>query len=266
MFTKEDYKDINSILREISEEASKKILEIYNSEFKVNYKDDNSPLTQADTESNNIICNRLREKFPKIPIISEESKNKHLKTDTFFLVDPLDGTKEFIARNGEFTVNIALMVKNKPKLGVIQIPIKSTQYFSDGSDSYKYKKTLKKISSFDNDNQVRLVVSRSHLDPESENFIKKNKDFSIIRAGSSLKFCLISEGRADIYIRNGKTMGWDIAAGIAILKTAGGKICKFNHEEIIINKKTFINEPFICMRNKFQTDKLELILKQFFTV
>ena len=240
-----------------------KILEIYNSDFKIDYKSDLSPLTIADSESNKIICDRLKNEFPQIPIISEENNNKKLNTNSFFLVDPLDGTKEFIARNGEFTVNIAYMVKNNPKLGVVQIPVKSTQYFSDGYDSYKYNSVVRKISSFNSNNQVRIVVSRSHLDVKLKNFIQNNKEFLIFKAGSSLKFCLIAEGKADIYIRNGKTMGWDIAAGIAILKTAGCSIRKFNLKELKMNKNTFINDPFICYGNNFDLDKLNLILKQF---
>jgi len=263
MLNKNDYSDITQKLREISEEASKKILEIYNSDFKINYKSDSSPLTIADTESNKIICNKLRKEFKKIPIISEENKVRNLSSETFFLVDPLDGTKEFIARNGEFTVNIGLVINNKPKLGVIQIPAKSTQYFSDGVYSYKYKKILKKISSLRNNKKFRVTISRSHLDLKTKEFIQNNKDISIFKAGSSLKFCLIAEGKADFYIRNGKTMGWDIAAGIAILKTAGGNIRKLNLKELIINKKTFINDPFICFRNNFDSDKLNSILKQF---
>ena len=263
MLNKNDYSDITQKLREISEEASKKILEIYNSDFKINYKSDSSPLTLADTESNKIICNKLRKEFKKIPIISEENKVRNLSSETFFLVDPLDGTKEFIARNGEFTVNIGLVINNKPKLGVIQIPVKSTQYFSDGVYSYKFKKTLKKISSLRNNKKFRVTISRSHLDLQTKEFIQNNKDISIFKAGSSLKFCLIAEGKADFYIRNGKTMGWDIAAGIAILKTAGGNIRKLNLKELIINKKTFINDPFICFRNNFDSDKLNSILKQF---
>lgn len=144
MINKNDYSDITQNLREISEEASQKILEIYNSDFKINYKNDSSPLTLADTESNKIICEKLKKEFKKIPIISEENKVRNLSSETFFLVDPLDGTKEFIARNGEFTINIGLVINNQPKLGVIQIPVKSTQYFTDGVYSYKYKKTLKK--------------------------------------------------------------------------------------------------------------------------
>ena len=197
-------------------------------------------MTVADTESNKIICNKLTKEFKKIPIISEENKVRNLSSETFFLVDPLDGTKEFIARNGEFTVNIGLVINNKPKLGVIQIPVKSTQYFSDGVYSYKYKKTLKKISSLRNNKKFRVTISRSHLDPQTKEFIQNNKDISIFKAGSSLKFCLIAEGKADFYIRNGKTMVWDIAAGIAILKTAGGNIRKLNLKELIINKKTFM--------------------------
>ena len=263
MINEANYKDIVLILRDISDQASKKILEIYNSDFKINFKDDSSPLTKADIESNQIICSRLSREFPRIPIISEENKNKRLDVDTYFLIDPLDGTKEFIARNGEFTVNIALIIKNKPKLGVIQIPVKFTQYFSDGVYSYKYKKTLKKISSLSNNDNIKLTVSRSHLDVETRKFIQNNKDISILKAGSSLKFCLIAEGKADFYIRNGKTMGWDIAAGIAILKTAGGKIRKLNLKELVINKKTFINDPFVCYGNNFNSGKLKLILKQF---
>ena len=263
MINEINYKDIVSTLRDVSDQASKKILEIYNSDFKINFKDDSSPLTKADIESNQIICSRLSREFPRIPVISEENKNKRLDVDTYFLIDPLDGTKEFIARNGEFTVNIALIIKNKPKLGVIQIPVKFTQYFSDGVYSYKYKKTLKKISSLSNNDNIKLTVSRSHLDVETRKFIQNNKDISILKAGSSLKFCLIAEGKADFYIRNGKTMGWDIAAGIAILKTAGGKIRKLNLKELVINKKTFINDPFVCYGNNFNSGKLKLILKQF---
>jgi len=263
MFTKNDYKDITSILREISDEASKKILEIYNSDFKINYKNDNSPLTEADTESNKIICSQLSKEFSKIPIISEENKRKNLNSETYFLVDPLDGTKEFIAKNGEFTVNIALIINNIPKLSVIQIPVKATQYFSDGNFSYKYKKKLNKIYSFSNNEKTRIAISRSHLDSVTKNFIKNSKKYSIIKAGSSLKFCLISEGKADIYIRNGKTMAWDIAAGIAILKTAGGEILKLNLEKIKFNKNTFINDSFVCYRNKLDSQILKLILRNF---
>ena len=263
MFTKNDYKDITSILREISDEASKKILEIYNSDFKINYKNDNSPLTEADTESNKIICSQLSKEFSKIPIISEENKRKNINSDTYFLVDPLDGTKEFIAKNGEFTVNIALIINNIPKLSVIQIPVKATQYFSDGNFSYKYKKKLNKIYSFSNNEKTRIAISRSHLDSVTKNFIRSSEEYSIIKAGSSLKFCLISEGKADIYIRNGKTMAWDIAAGIAILKTAGGETLKLNLEKIEFNKETFINDSFVCYRNKLDSQILKLILKNF---
>ena len=263
MINRNDYSDITQNLREISEEASQKILEIYNSDFKINYKNDSSPLTLADTESNKIICEKLKKEFKKIPIISEENKVRNLSSETFFLVDPLDGTKEFIARNGEFTINIGLVINNQPKLGVIQIPVKSTQYFTDGVYSYKYKKTLKKISSHSNNEKIRVTVSRSHLDQTTSRILDNSKKFSIIKAGSSMKFCLISEGKADIYIRNGKTMGWDIAAGIAILKNAGGSTLNFKFKEIKLNKKTFINESFFCFREKINFNSLKSIIDQY---
>ena len=257
------YKDIVLILRDISDQASKKILEIYNSDFKINFKDDCSPLTKADIESNQIICSRLSREFPRIPIISEENKNKRLDVDTFFLIDPLDGTKEFIARNGEFTVNIALIIKNKPKLGVIQIPVKFTQYFSDGYFSFKYNGKLKKIHSESNCNNLRILSSRSHQDPITEKIVDKFKNVKIKKFGSSIKFCYLAEGKADIYLRNGKTMCWDLAAGIAILKTAGGQIKKLDLKKFELNKKSFLNESFISFRYKFPYKKLILISKHY---
>ena len=263
MINEINYKDIVSTLRDISDQASKKILEIYNSNFKINIKDDNSPLTDADTESNRIICSRLGKEFPKIPIISEENKKKELNVATYFLVDPLDGTKEFISRNGEFTVNIALVLRNQPILGVIQIPTQKTQYFSDGFFSFKYDGKVKKIHSEGNNNKVRILSSRSHQDTITEKIIDKFKDAEIKKVGSSIKFCYLAEGKADIYLRNGATMCWDIAAGIAILKTAGCQIKNLNLGEFVLNKKNFFNEPFICFRDKFPSNKLELISKQY---
>ena len=136
-FNSKDFKEITSILRVISNHASKKILEIYNSSFDIKKKFDNSPITEADLESNKIICDALKKKFPKIPIISEENKINFNNEKIFFLVDPLDGTKEFINRNGEFTVNIALIINSISHLGVIEIPVKNIQYFSDGENSFK---------------------------------------------------------------------------------------------------------------------------------
>ena len=150
MFSSKDYKDIVSILRNVGEEASKKILEIYNSEFKVNYKGDNSPLTQADTESNNIICSSLKEKFPKIPIISEETVNLNEKNTNsiFWLIDPIDGTKEYIAGKDEYTLNAALVINKKPIIGLVGVPKKKQLYYTYGFNKsfVKEKNSEKKLS------------------------------------------------------------------------------------------------------------------------
>ena len=142
-----DFEDITGFLRDISKKASKKILEIYNHSFDVKKKLDDTPITKADLESNDIICKSLEKEFPNIPVISEENKIRDYKEAVFFLVDPLDGTKEFINKNGEFTVNIGLVINNISRLGVIEIPVTGVQYFSDGESSFKFeKKNLKKIS------------------------------------------------------------------------------------------------------------------------
>tara|TARA_Y100000022_G_C13220613_1_gene362198 strand:+ start:104 stop:907 length:804 start_codon:yes stop_codon:yes gene_type:complete len=263
MISSNNFKEIISIFRDISNQASKKILEIYNSNFEINFKDDNSPLTKADTESNRIICSRLAKEFPRIPIISEENKNKRLNIDTYFLVDPLDGTKEFISRNGEFTVNIALILKNQPKLGVIEIPTQNTQYFSDGLSSFKYNEHLEKIFSNSSANKTKFLASRSHLDSLTEKIIKSFRSSQLNKVGSSIKFCYLAEGKADIYIRNGRTMCWDVGAGIAILKTAGCNIKTLDLKKFVLNKENFINDSFVSFKNTISNETLKYISKQY---
>ena len=256
-----DFKDITEFLREISNKASKKIREIYNLSFEVKKKLDDSPITQADLESNNIICKSLKKEFPNIPVISEENKIRNYKEEVFFLVDPLDGTKEFVNKNGEFTVNIALIINNISQLGVIEIPITGTQYFSDGNNSFKFeKKTLKKIGSIQKRKKIKIVVSRSHLDSFTINLLNnlKNEHF-IIKVGSSIKFCLVAEGEADLYLRKGNTMEWDTAAGSAIIKTSHSKIYDFNLKELKYGKKDFRNSSFIVCNENINEDFLKLI-------
>ncbi len=256
-----DFKDITEFLREISNKASKKIREIYNLSFEVKKKLDDSPITQADLESNNIICKSLEKEFPNIPVISEENKIRNYKEEVFFLVDPLDGTKEFINKNGEFTVNIALIINNISQLGVIEIPITGTQYFSDGNNSFKFeKKTLKKIGSIQKRKKIKIVVSRSHLDSFTINLLNNLKnEHSIIKVGSSIKFCLVAEGEADLYLRKGNTMEWDTAAGSAIIKTSHSKIYDFNLKELKYGKKDFRNSSFIVCNENINEDLLKLI-------
>ena len=256
-----DFKDITGFLRNVSKKASIKILEIYNHSFDVKKKLDGSPLTTADLESNDIICKSLEKEFPNIPVISEENRIRDYKEAVFFLVDPLDGTKEFVNKNGEFTVNIGLVIDNISRLGVIEIPVTGVQYFSDGENSFKFeKKNLKKISSLNKRNKIKIVVSRSHLDSFTINLLKKIKNkHSTLKVGSSIKFCLVAEGEADLYLRKGNTMEWDTAAGSAIIKTSHSKIYDFNLQELKYGKKDFRNSSFIVCNENINKDFLELI-------
>ena len=256
-----DFKDITGFLRDISKKASKKILEIYNHSFDVKKKLDNSPLTTADLESNDIICKSLEKEFPNIPVISEENRIRDYKEAVFFLVDPLDGTKEFINKNGEFTVNIGLVIDKISRLGVIEIPVTGVQYFSDGESSFKFEKTnLKKISSLNKRNKIKIVVSRSHLDSFTINLLNKIKnEHSTLKVGSSIKFCLVAEGEADLYLRKGNTMEWDTAAGSAIIKTSHSKVYDFNLKELKYGKKDFRNSSFIVCNENINEDFLKLI-------
>ena len=256
-----DFKDITGFLRDISKKASNKILDIYNHSFDVKKKLDDSPLTKADLESNDIICKSLEKEFPNIPVISEENRIRDYKEAVFFLVDPLDGTKEFINKNGEFTVNIGLVIDNISRLGVIEIPVTGVQYFSDGESSFKFeKKNLKKISSLNKRKKLKIVVSRSHLDSFTINLLKKIKnEHSTLKVGSSIKFCLVAEGEADLYLRKGNTMEWDTAAGSAIIKTSHSKIYDFNLKELKYGKKDLRNSSFIVCNENINEDFLKLI-------
>ena len=256
-----DFENITGFLRDISKKASQRILEIYNHSFDVKKKLDNTPITKADLESNDIICKSLEKEFPNIPVISEENIIRDYKEAVFFLVDPLDGTKEFINKNGEFTVNIGLVIDNIARLGVIEIPVTGVQYFSDGENSFKFeKKTLKKISSLHKRKKIKIVVSRSHLDNFTTNLLKKVKhEHSTLKVGSSIKFCLVAEGEADLYLRKGNTMEWDTAAGSAIIKTSNSKIYDFNLKELKYGKRDFRNSSFIVCNKNINEDFLKLI-------
>ncbi len=245
--------------------ASDEIMQIYNSEsFDQEEKSDGSPLTIADKKSNEIILNSLEKISKDISIISEETFSEDLiksLDQTYWLVDPLDGTKEFINKNGEFTVNIGLVIDNISRLGVIEIPVTGVQYFSDGESSFKFeKKNLKKISSLNKRKKLKIVVSRSHLDSFTINLLKKIKnEHSTLKVGSSIKFCLVAEGEADLYLRKGNTMEWDTAAGSAIIKTSHSKVCDFSLKELKYGKKDFRNSSFIVCNENINEDFLEFI-------
>ena len=240
-----------------AKEAGNVILEIYKGDFSVTHKDDKSPLTEADQKAHEIIVKRLAELYPHIPILSEESKEipyeQRKDWEYFWLVDPLDGTKEFINKYGEFTVNIALIYNHKPILGVIYVPTQDVLYYAqNGLGSFKQLNGQKptRITARNADTRKLIVVaSRSHFSKETEEFIKKleeEHEIELEHIGSSLKFCLVAEGKADIYPKLGPTMEWDTAAAHAIVNESGKKVMKYDsHEELTYNKKNLLNPWFV---------------------
>lgn len=246
------------VCKDVIREAGEKILEIYETDFDVDYKDDDSPLTQADRLSNEIIVDRLKQEFDKYAILSEESKDDHkrLKNDWCWVVDPLDGTKEFIKKNGEFTVNIALTHKKKPILGLIYVPTKDKLYYAQKSKgAYLANKSgkIEKLNVSDRKDDLRLVMSRSHASKEVKNLVGCNDCIKEVkRAGSSLKGCLIAEGEADIYYRYNPTMEWDTAAMHAIVEEAGGVFRKLNDEEMKYNRENNVNEDGFYILNDLE--------------
>ena len=244
---------------EIAKEAGKAIIEIYNSDFDYQLKKDLSPITAADTLSNKIITERLKILTPKIPILSEENCDIPYATRSqwtqYWLVDPLDGTKEFVNRNGEFTVNIALIDNNKPIFGVIDLPATSETYWgSKDNDSFysDANNNVKQIHvSEDNQNPIRLLASRSHPSKLLNSLLEKMVTFEITEIGSSIKFCLIASGQADLYPRFGPTSEWDTAAGEAIVRFAGGHVVTTNGESLGYNlKENYLNPNFIVSNGK----------------
>ena len=248
----------------ISVDAGEVILNYYNENVDVIYKDDESPLTKADLASHKIITDSIKKITPDIPILSEEEFidwKIRKKWKKYWLIDPLDGTKEFIKKNDEFTVNIALIENNRPILGVIYTPALNELFYSiKNFGSYKIltKKKLntlkeaKRISiNKKKSNKIKIVGSRSHSNPILDKWVNKNfNEFDILQKGSSLKFCLIAEGSADIYPRFGPTSEWDIAAGHIILEEAGGKLKSIENKEILYNEKeNILNPDFFAYSN-----------------
>lgn len=248
-------------------EAGQEILKIYENPIAVEIKDDNSPLTLADKHANTVINHHLEPLG--IPIISEENKQTAYEVrkgwNRCWIVDPLDGTKEFIKRNGEFTVNIALVEDGKPVLGVIYVPVTKELYVGDVKSKKAWKITVDgdtdylaslndeneiKPSSSRSKNVVRVVGSRSHMSDDTLNYIeelkKEYKNVEIVSKGSSLKFCLVAEGEADVYPRFAPTMEWDTAAGQAICKAVGlDVIDKGTGKPMVYNRQNLLNNHFL---------------------
>ncbi len=245
----------------IAREAGKAILEIYHSDdFGVETKSDESPLTKADQKANDIICKALEALDTKFPIISEENKSipyeERSKFDSFWLVDPLDGTKEFIKRNGEFTVNIALIHQQHSVLGVVYAPELDEMYWAaKGEGSFLVTKdgdTRLSANHFTRkDKGLNVVCSRSHMNDDTKNYLADLNEPELVPKGSSLKFLIIARGNADIYPRMGPTMEWDTGAAHIVLEEAGGSV--INHETgktLLYNKESLLNPYFVAAGNE----------------
>jgi 3'(2'), 5'-bisphosphate nucleotidase len=267
--------NINSLLVNAviaAKRAGDAIVEVYGSGFTVEQKEDRSPLTLADRRSHEIISGHLQSLVTSLPLLSEEGRDIPYKErkawEYYWLVDPLDGTKEFIKKNGEFTVNIALMHKDRPVMGVVLLPVKGTLYFAaENTGAFKMSDT----SSIDNSLSFRelqgkalslpieaekgertftAIASRSHMSDETSAYLetlkKEHGEVGIISAGSSLKFCLVAEGTADVYPRFAPTMEWDTAAGQAVVEQAGGAVIQYETgSPLRYNKENLLNPWFI---------------------
>nr|WP_110559092.1 3'(2'),5'-bisphosphate nucleotidase CysQ [Cognatiyoonia sediminum] len=246
-------------MRTLALEAGDEIMRIYNGpDFEVKTKSDESPVTEADEAADALISAGLRETFPDVALVTEEQAASHAETaSTFLIVDPLDGTKEFVHRRGDFTVNIAYVVDGLPVLGIVYAPAKDRLFYTqaDGSsveETGPFSKAeigeTRPISvSNPNNSSLLVVASKSHRNQATDDYISKYAVEDMKSAGSSLKFCLVATGEADIYPRLGRTMEWDTAAGHAVLKGAGGDVIRFDdHTPLTYGKDTFANPFFIA--------------------
>ena len=223
--------------------AGEAIMEVYgNEDFSVKYKSDDSPLTEADKRANDIIVEMLKSEFPDYAILSEESADdkSRLDNDYCFIVDPLDGTKEFIKRNGQFTVNIALAYKNKSVMGVIYVPVTKTLYYAaHGFGSYCGEDRIKVSDRAEN---LRMVMSSSHSHPDEQRLIEKYNITEFVKMGSSLKGCLVAEAKADVYYRFNPTMEWDTAAMQCIAEQAGAIFRQMDGTDMLYNRENSLND------------------------
>ncbi|WP_306151273.1 3'(2'),5'-bisphosphate nucleotidase CysQ [Roseovarius sp. MMSF_3281] len=254
-----DYEKLVAVMRRLALEAGDRIMEIYNSDdFDVKVKSDDSPVTEADEAADALISAGLRAEFPDVLLITEEQANSHSMTgETFLIVDPLDGTKEFINRRGDFTVNIAYVENGVPTRGVVYAPARERMFLTlaDGRSAEEVAPFVAdtmgvvhpiEVSNADN-SALMVVASKSHRDQATEDYINKYAVKDMKSAGSSLKFCLIATGEADVYPRVGRTMEWDTAAGHAVLHGAGGRVVRFDdHSPLTYGKEGYANPFFIA--------------------
>lgn len=244
--------------RELAIQAGKAIMDVYARDFEVEYKDDDSPLTEADRKANDIIVKGLSE-ITQYPILAEESadNSNRLNSKWCWIVDPLDGTKEFVKRNGEFTVNIGLVYEQKPVLGVVYLPVLNHMYYAskdNGSFFINEKGEEYTINTSDKTTDLILMKSRSHASEKLQSIIENNPQISVTRdAGSALKGCLVASGEADIYIRFNPTKEWDTCAMQCVIEEAGGIMRQIDHTVLLYNRKNIINEKGFYVLNRQQT-------------
>lgn len=254
-----DYEKLEKSMRRLAIEAGNKIMEIYNADdFDVKTKSDSSPVTEADEAADALISAGLRAEFPDVALVTEEQAASHTQSvTTFLIVDPLDGTKEFIKRRGDFTVNIAYVENGVPTRGIVYAPARE-RLFMTLADGRAIEETGAfaldqpgetdpiRVAEADN-SALNIVASKSHRDQATDDYIAKYSVGDTKSAGSSLKFCLVATGEADLYPRVGRTMEWDTAAGHAVLSGAGGEVVRFdNHMPLRYGKEGFANPFFIA--------------------
>ena len=246
-------------LAAIAAEAGEIVMRHYRAGAKARWKDDRSPVTDADEEAEAYILKALADLFPGVPVAAEEAVAAGRACDPcthFFLVDPLDGTREFLKRNGEFTVNIAEIQGGMPVAGAVYAPVVSKLYFGGTDGAFEAKARAGKPIAKNAAREIHVrkppakgwvaATSRSHPDPETDEFLKRFPLGRTIVAGSSLKFCLVAAGEADIYARAGRTMEWDTAAGHAVLKAAGGDVTRWDGAPFLYGKPGFENGGFLA--------------------
>ena len=246
-------------LLDIARSAGQAILQVYHQDFSVQHKEDDSPLTAADLASHKVIVQRLGDMDPDTPVLSEEAAATPYETragwQRYWLIDPLDGTREFVKRNGEFTVNIALIVDGRPVLGVVHVPVTGVSYFGAGAQgAWKIEAdgSSRPIHvRAERAQKIQVAGSRSHAGDSLLRFLDRLGDHDIVSMGSSLKLCLVAEGKADIYPRLGPTSEWDTAAAQAVVEAAGGMVTDTKMQPLRYNtKESLLNPHFLVFGDR----------------
>ncbi|MDW7550947.1 3'(2'),5'-bisphosphate nucleotidase CysQ [Pseudoalteromonas peptidolytica] len=252
-----NHTDLLEEVLNLSIRAGEAIMKIYAKDFNIEFKEDESPVTEADLAAHKVILAGLKELTPELPILSEESAvidwEERRQWQSYWLVDPIDGTKEFIKKNGEFTVNIALINNGEPILGVVHAPALNESYLAEQSIG-AFKQTGEarielKVTTKPNQGVIKVVGSRSHPSADLAQYLTRFEQVDMVPKGSSLKLCLVAEGKADVYPRLGPTSEWDTGAGHAVANIAGASVAQLNGEPLRYNQKAdYLNPYFVVSR------------------